>query len=480
MAVAGFYRLVEEPSVEVSVLRSFFSPSMASLIYNYIGQNPSHIPLSTKNLPSFMKNIYRILIHWFDYYYLQFIPFFCLLLAILYLLFIMQQMNYRGVFEYVGIDFRLLYASGQIIREHGFSAVYDTGLQARYQLPLYENFSHYIDGLSLPFWPLPMPYLPFFVAPFTLLTCLSPLPSFVLWVILNAIFTTGYFTIWIKRLSDKPRTGLILAVTLLVSIANFLNTLFGQVNVILMIAMGETLFNLSSGRHLKAGLWLSIAWIKPQMLILVSLLAILRRKWHFLLGLATGSVVIGIVSLLEGGVEGVRGILNIILTWPTFYRTSGTSWLSAVDHLVMYGVPTPVATTIGILLVIIIVFAWIEMVTPRYQTNKGDEEWTIIFLATLLTQLIIMPHANVHMAISLAIPWLLFLCYSNSRLAWLIFLFWAIFSGFIFILSAQWSVGQAHNLLGMIMLFAHTSLLLVLYGYQKYQNNIYKNENYFL
>lgn len=427
-----------------------------------------------------MKNIYRILIHWFDHYYLQFIPFFCLLLAILYLLFIIQQMNYRGVFEYVGIDFRLLYASGQIIREHGFSAVYDPTIQARYQLPLYENFSHYVDGLSLPFWPLPMPYLPFFVAPSTLLTFLSPLPSFILWATLNAIFTAAYFAIWYKRLSYRPQVVLILAASFLVSVPNFLNTLFGQVNLILMVAMGETLFNLKSGRYLKAGLWLSIAWIKPQMLILVSLLAILRRKWHFLVGLATGSVFIGIVSLLEGGLEGVRGILNTIRTWPTFYRTSGTSWLSAVDHLVIYGVPTSIATAIGFLLVIIIIFAWIEMVNPRYQTNKGDKEWTSIFLATLLAQLIVMPHANVHMAMSLAIPWLLFLCYSSNRLAWLIFLFWAILSGFIFILFAQWSVGQAHNLLGMLMLLAHTSLFLFLYGNQKYQHHMYKNGNYFV
>lgn len=424
-----------------------------------------------------MKNIYRILIQWFDHYYLQFIPFFSLFLAILYLLFIMQQMNYRGVFEYVGIDFRLLYASGQIIREHGFSAVYDTGLQARYQLPLYENFSHYVDGLSLPFWPLPMPYLPFFVAPFTLLTCLSPLPSFVLWVILNAIFTTGYFAVWVKRLSDKQRTGLILAVALLVSIANFLNTLFGQVNVFLMIAMGETLFNLRSGRDLKAGLWLSIAWIKPQMLILVSLLGILRRKWHFLAGQIIGSVVIGIVSLLAGGWEGVRGILTTLYTWPSFYRSSGISWLSAVDHLEMYGMPALMATALGILFVIIIMFAWAEMVGTRHQIDNGNMEWTEIFLATLLTQLIVMPHANVYMAITLAIPWLLFLYYSDNRLALLIFLFWSIFSGFIFILLAQLSVGQAHNLLGMLMLLAHTLTLFFLYRYRKYQRRNYKNEN---
>ena len=83
-----------------------------------------------------IKNYYRVINYLYNnYIYVS--MFFSALAIIGYTVFSYQQVIKRGLFEYVGIDFRLFYASGQIIRDHGFNAVYDTNLQTQYQLPIY-------------------------------------------------------------------------------------------------------------------------------------------------------------------------------------------------------------------------------------------------------------------------------------------------------------------------------------------------------
>jgi len=298
-------------------------------------------------------------------------------LAILgYIVFSYQQVIKRGLFEYVGIDFRLFYASGQIIRDHGFHAVYDTNLQTQYQLPIYEGFSNYIEGLSLPFWALQIPYLPFFLPPFTLLTSFSPSKAFLFWLILNLTFTIGYLTVWSKRIASKSksksRVELILTIIISASIQNFLNLLFGQVNLILMISIGESLFNIMQRKYSKAGLWLTLGWIKPQMVILLSLLSLIHRNWAYFGGFLSGSIFVGVVSLLLGGWKGIEGVLSTLRNWLSLYRSSGITWLSAVDHLVMHGMSLTLAITIGIFLAFVALIAWIRIVKKHYLISKNN------------------------------------------------------------------------------------------------------------
>jgi len=75
-----------------------------------------------------------------------------------------------------------------------------------------------------------------------------------------------------------------------------------------------------------------------------------------------------------------------------------------------------------------------------------------------------MPHGNVYMALALAVPWMVYLHLSEDRLGWYIFINWSLISGIIFVASAFISVGNAHNLLGMLMLLAHLLTIIYLYN----------------
>lgn len=385
-----------------------------------------------------------------------------LLALVGYGVYTVQQVKARGVFEYVGIDFRLLYASGQIARTYGLSAVYDPSLQAIYQKPLYDHFSRSVMGLSLPFWALPLPYLSFFVAPFVFLSLLSPVPAFLLWVGMNAGITLGYLYLWIKRLSFD-RTALIAAVVLFLSIANFLNLLFAQVNLLLLIAIGEALLNLLRGRPERAGGWLALGWIKPQMILLLVFVMVVRRNWRFGIGFLVGSFVVGGASLALGGWESLNKVVERVQHWPSLLRQSGMTWLSAVDHFVARGLPPVLALGGGVLIVLVVLLAWLEILRATNHRHE-PEAWAEIFLATLITQTIVMPHGNVHMALALGIPWMVFLHqHPRGGVWWDIFVTWALLNGVIFVIYALTSPGHAHDLLGMLMLLTHLVTLTLIY-----------------
>ncbi|MCX8025079.1 MAG: DUF2029 domain-containing protein, partial [Thermanaerothrix sp.] len=366
-----------------------------------------------------------------------------------YMLYVFQQVEARGVFEYVGIDFRLLYASGQIVRAHGMSAVYRPEYQAEFQGPLYERFSHFVPNLSLPFWALPIPYLPVFVAPIVPLSFLPPLTAFLVWVGLNTVIMLGYLYLWVKRLAFE-RVALVTAGAIFLSIASFLNLIFGQVNLILLIAVGEALFNLAQGHHGRAGLWLALGWIKPQMILLLVLAAALRRNGRFVGGFLGGSLLIGGTSLALAGWEGIIGVMRVLQTWPVISRSSGMTWLSAVDHLVARGMTPWVALGLGGLIVGVILLAWLDLL--RVMPFWGDlETGAEVFLATLAVETIVMPHGNVHMALALGIPWLVVVCQRPDGVTWGAFLTWSLVNGLIFIGDAQRSVAHAHDLLGICL-----------------------------
>ncbi|WP_299029083.1 glycosyltransferase family 87 protein [uncultured Thermanaerothrix sp.] len=386
-----------------------------------------------------------------------------LLVLVGYAIYTLQQVQARGVFEYVGIDFRLFYASGQIAREHGLRGVYDPGLQAMYQKPLYEHFARFVEGVSLPFWALPLPYLPLFVAPFMLLPLLPPLPAFLLWVGVTAGGTLAYLYVWVRRLSFDWAAS-VAAVALFLSSANFLNLLFGQVNLLLLIAVGEALFNLQRGRAGRAGGWLALGWIKPQMILLLALaVAVVRRNRRFGAGFLAGSLGVAAASYALGGWESLREVLVSVQRWPALLRHSGMTWLSAVDHFVARGLPLGLALGIGILIVGVVLWAWWEILRAAGHREEAAT-WAEIFLITLATQAIAMPHGNVHMALALGIPWMVVLHqHSHEGVWWALGVAWTLWSGVILVLYGLCSAGYAHDVLGMLMLLIHVALLAFFY-----------------
>jgi len=372
-----------------------------------------------------------------------------------YIPFAWQQVTLRGLFEYVGIDFRLFYASGQIWRDHGVAAIYDPAIQAAHQKPLYETFSRYVEGLSLPFWPL---CLCIYVLPFVGVSLLPSVTAFVVWDVINGIGVLGYLFLWTKRLKLPPAEAFPLGAILFLSAANFTNLLFGQVNVFLLVAVGEAVFHLMRGRAFQAGLWLALGWVKPQMILLIVLVLVLKRNRGFAFGFLSGSILVGLLSFFLGGIEGFEGVLNTLLHWPGVLRTSGITWISLVDNLRMKGLASVLAWLIGLWIALTALWAWYQT-TP---SSRLPETLPLFFLSTLAAEAILMPHGNTYMALALGIPWLVFIAqFAHRSQYWWVLILWSLVPGLLFITTTQAiSVGRAHDVLGLFMLLAHLLTLL--------------------
>src|SRR5581483_8111508 len=94
------------------------------------------------------------------------LAFIMLVLGGLYLIFDVYMFFSRGLFMFIGVDYRSFWASAMIAHTHGFAQVYNLDLQAQLQEPLVQTFAN--PARELKWSTIPTPYPPAFVLPFEL------------------------------------------------------------------------------------------------------------------------------------------------------------------------------------------------------------------------------------------------------------------------------------------------------------------------
>lgn len=235
-----------------------------------------------------------------------------MILALLYAAFVWGSLVTHGLFDYIGVDWRGFMASAEIVRDHGFGAVYDLGLQVRYQEPLYRMSS---TAAYSPLDVSPVAYLPIFVLAFLPMLLFDPVVSFVLWVLINGLVLCLYLRRLVKVAGHFEAPALWLQCAL--CLPAFLTLFVGQVNVWLLVFFGEAIIAFRRGKDLQGGIWLSGLVLKPQLLILIAPGLILGKKWKGAIGLASASIVILIISTLLAGSEGMLALARLILNFAT-------------------------------------------------------------------------------------------------------------------------------------------------------------------
>jgi hypothetical protein len=122
------------------------------------------------------------------------------------------------------------------------------------------------------------------------------------------------------------------------------STLFeGQVNVFLLICVGEFLRAALKGKTFQAGLWLGGLWLKPQVLTLIGPALLLQRSWKILAGSATALAILLAASV---GLAGLDGLSNMASLWlgyasglPTNSPATMMNWRMLALHLGAFTTP---------------------------------------------------------------------------------------------------------------------------------------------
>ncbi|MBU2610159.1 MAG: DUF2029 domain-containing protein [Chloroflexi bacterium] len=326
-------------------------------------------------------------------------------------------------FTSLASDYLALWSAGFIANREGYGQVYDLQTLTEIQQPLVPN----PDPQSLVFSPIPAPYLPIFLLPFQFLALLPPQISFWIWEVINAIILIAYLRHFARRFDARQparRPLLFLAFSLPV----FGNFFWGQLNVWLMICVGEFLWALLNKRLFQAGLWLGGLLLKPQLLILILPAMLLQRAWKSLAGFAAATGALLLTSMALLGPDGVTNFLNLSRFWRSGETTlmainaaNMMNWRMVGEHLARWFGPW---TGGGIALAGVLVTVWIAL-RPWGIRALPETHFPPLTLSLFAATTIVTWHAHYHMAMVLLPPLLALLLKNQMEfrpVLWWIFL----------------------------------------------------------
>lgn len=316
-----------------------------------------------------------------------------------------KSQQYRG-------DYLAFWSVGKIANEKGFSEIYDLdNLQSTQSQGLKSlGFVEGIDGLANPI--IPVPYFSFFVLPFQLLSRVSLILGYWLWTICNFVILLGYLVFFLRKICLGSITGistLKILVILLIAYPVFLNFWIAQVEVFLVVCVGEFIRAAVCKKPIVSGLWLGGLTLKPQLLIIVIPIFLITRNWKVLRGFLVSSGVILSISLFLSRLAGMKALINL---WTNYSINLVATFPESMINWRMVGINLNTftgtsfgwaITGLGMVLTILAVYIPLKP-NPEF----GSTRWVMSMLGIFSATLAVTWHSHYHMAIVL-IPFLIYL-----------------------------------------------------------------------
>lgn len=309
-------------------------------------------------------------------------------------------------------DYLGYWTAGKIADEKGYSEIYDVNNLRGVIAQELSTFGSFVTTDSPALLLVPgVPYLPVFALPFQILSRVDLKTSFWIWAISNFVLLIGYLLFFLRKLLPGRSLsvyGLNFLFLALFSFPVFSNFMNGQVNVFMLVCLGEYLRYALNKKPVLSGLWLGGLLLKPQLLIIVVPIILLMRYWKVLFGFIASSVAILLTSLLLSGFSGMKAL---IFSWIGFGSSNSVLNPEAMVNWRMIGVYLNaflntqfgwVITGLGIILTILVVYRLVKR-NPAY----GSPEWVLTMLGVFSATIAILWHAHYHTALIL-IPLLIY------------------------------------------------------------------------
>lgn len=308
--------------------------------------------------------------------------------------------------QVVGTDFLQNYTAGYILRVGDQARLYDLAYQAQIEKLIIDPTLQDFYGFFLPPF-MAWVFLPFALIPYEL--------SFVLWSLLGLLF------LWLSlKFLLKPTTALrpVLGWTL-TWFPIFAAIGFGQNSLLSLFLFTLTYYLWQRERPFWAGMAASLLAYKPQLLLALGILWLLRwrKDWRALLGLGVGGsglVLLCFVTLPEASWAYIDFALKVL---PGIPEWAGRQiWHTQTFHefwlLLLPGQPV-IANLLRWGLVAVGGIAFLRFV-QRYQENKP-----LLYAGMIALLIWISPHTNIYDMSLLLIPALLLWEYRpDLRLGW--------------------------------------------------------------
>jgi hypothetical protein len=198
-------------------------------------------------------------------------------------------------------DFAGYYTCGLIIHQGNASRLYDPAEQSRVEHQLLGRESLLIN-----------PHPPFEALFFSTLARLSYVKAYILWGVINVLlWALSQHLFW----RDRPIPAHFFRYSLL----SFLffplwgTLIIGQTTILLLFLFTLTHVSLARGHDFRAGVFLGLGLFKFPIVIPFALICFLRGKWRLMGGFTATALILGILSVIAVGIEGIRTYANLLV-----------------------------------------------------------------------------------------------------------------------------------------------------------------------
>ncbi|MGH8733612.1 MAG: glycosyltransferase family 87 protein, partial [Burkholderiales bacterium] len=280
-------------------------------------------------------------------------------------------------------DFVHEYAAGWLVRTGDPARVYDLGrFTAAQHDPGLVGFSYpgdqFFQALHPPFyyqWVEPLSLLDFRTAAHV-------------WAALGVAALVAS----IALLSDqwlRPWLGWLVALSIFyIPVAETLVS--GQKSTLLLLLFTCTYLLLASGKPVAAGAVFGCIALKPQLLLVVSLVMLSKREWRFVAGIAVAGVLLGAQSLLMGWDACTAWLASIKDPFPQAKLVGRShSWLGFVQLLTSEGGGPLV---LGLTAVLILATGVVLFRLLRGRFDYGSRRFAVQFSAMVLATPLVSPY----------------------------------------------------------------------------------------
>ncbi|MPM79305.1 hypothetical protein SDC9_126338 [bioreactor metagenome] len=321
-------------------------------------------------------------------------------------------------------DFLAFWSTGRVAYSNGFNQIYNLetikGIQTRTLIDLMLLNPKNLSSFQV----FPFPVLAVFIAPFTLFKQFDLKTAFWIFTGANFLFCCGYLAFFSKQIKiifpfvkqiDGP-------LFLFISVFPIFNCLInGQIDLFLMVCVGEWIRNSLLDRPVLGGVWLTGLIIKPQTLILILPLLIFLKLRKNLEGFLFASTLIGIISASLCGITGMTDLLNI---WKLYITGMGSACPSGMINWRMIALVLSTISSsdligwstggLGAVLTCFLVYKMYKQFT-----KLGAEKIPVFWLGVFSATLALTWHSHYHMA-AILIPLVMIVYQLKSLPAWMV------------------------------------------------------------
>ena len=326
-----------------------------------------------------------------------------LCLAFCFALFLIQSVwqgaNWRG-------DLLAFYTGWRMVAHGDGARLYDLTAQRAYQTEITGRTLPLEHGGVLPFINPPHAVVPF--APLGLLP--RPAASGA-WLALQLALLTWTITL-LLRIAEWSKAERLLLVASVLAFFPLLNALYqGALTLLALLALTQFYLALKRGHDWRAGLWLAIGTVKPQIVLVPALILLAKKKWS-----AVVSMIVCLIALVALSLPFVGW--RAYLEYPALLRTIGES-------VNKYGVyPATMANLKGLLVTLLgysgsintlVYLALACAVVLTFYLWRKDNNFNLHFAFTVLLGLFVAPHLNDQDVLIAVLPAVLFYDYLRRQ-----------------------------------------------------------------